>query len=95
MLLALSLLGTSLVAFTGAYIFGRTRAPARYDVWDARRQCPTCGKDIFPGGEGMTPICWPCNSRRPMAGTFTIVDAAPEPIVWPPPRPDTTKAYKG
>jgi hypothetical protein len=80
MLLALSLLGTSLVAFTGAYIFGRTRAPARYDVWDARRQCPTCG---------------PCNSRRPMAGTFTIVDAAPEPIVWPPPRPDTTKAYKG
>jgi hypothetical protein len=59
-----------------AFIFGRTRAPARYDVWDARRQCPTCGKDIFPGGEGMAPVCWPCNSRRLPAPTGRPVEAS-------------------
>jgi hypothetical protein len=65
-MLLLSIFGTTLLAILGAYIFGRTRAPDTYDVWDAVRPCPTCRRLMIPGGQGLEPICWPCRSRPPV-----------------------------
>ncbi len=46
-----------------AFVWGRTYAGKPYDVYDYGKQCH-CGRMMWPPGEGMAPICWPCNQRQ-------------------------------
>ena len=70
MIVALFAVPTVVLALAAAYVWGRTHAiPTRMlvrqlDAWDELRECPKCGRLMFPSGEGGKAICWPCLRAR-------------------------------